>query len=180
MAKKKTATVDGANNVPSTPPTNTLGYTGNVTLKLKKGQKIIKTYNINNNGTLRLFRGIAYYLTSNKLSSTQEYLPNFMAAGKADNLNPPSVNDIRLQCQDTAQFVRAKAQNIEILETSCVAPFSGVFSGAADMEVNEIGLFSAMETNSLLARIVLKEAIKIEIGMNLIVEWRIAIQNTAS
>lgn len=170
-----------------------VGYEGNVTLKVCKGNKVIKTIKQNNSGVGRLFHGIALGLISGFVDDNLiNYTPKYLGVGRTQqlvNINT-DYNANTLQSAESGIMIRVKlepnnAYNREGL--GWVAPFSAIVPSSQlqtlNYQVNELGLFSSANTDSLLARIVPtnksgdSEPIVVEPGMDLIVQWEILIQN---
>lgn len=188
MAKKKMNIVEEKQNSPQT-----ITYGANVTLKLMKGKTTIESRVIKNNGTLRLFRGIALALTSAEILNLNLYLPKYLGIGYVSkHLDATTAHQKYLQCESSDDLeidgrivrVRVNPQNVDETDTSCIAPFtvtipsSTVIAADSEGRINELGLFSTPDTGTLLARIILTEnPIKVDPGMTLIIEWKINIEN---
>lgn len=172
-------------SVEDKPSTDTLSYTGNVTLKLQKGKHIVKTVNIKNTATMRMFEGIAYMLINGFSIDLEPFTPHYLAVAYSESTpTATNVTDTDLSVGiENAVTARLIASNIFQSESSWVAPFSAVISYQAlnlfNGKVNELGLFATNNSKTMLARIVLdpEDEIVVQAGMNLIVEWNIYIQN---
>lgn len=171
-----------------------IGYQGNVTLKICKGKKVVKTIKQNNSGVGRLFHGLALALINGfNVNTLDNYIPKYLGIGYK-NPYPNTATDYNattLESADGGVMLRVKLQpnNVYNVEgVGWVAPFSAIVTAAQlkalDYKVNELGLFSTVNTDTLLARIVPTGAseggaseITIDEGMDLIVQWEILIQN---
>lgn len=173
-------------------PTDSLAYKGNVKIKLAKGKTIIKEYDTKNTGTNLLFEGIALGLVGGYVSRTLDsYLPQYIGVGYTQEvLQPTTLDQTDLQAYKLSQVgprVKISPMNIQknkeggyIAPFSAVIPNSTIISANPNGLINEVGLFSTLNTKSLLARIYFEEPIQVSSGMSLIVEWDILIQNHPS
>lgn len=162
-----------------------IAYSGEVKIKLKKGNHIVCNKTIKNMGTLNLFNGIALALLD---LNTTNYIPKYIGIGSSGPQNI-EVNTEEMVGEKIGARVPIKTtssgniSNItenekevgKQIEFNALIPYSR--SGSVD--VNEIGLFGTQEGNSLLARVWWDEnsKISIEAGMDLIVTWSMSIKN---
>lgn len=166
------------------------GYEGSVVLKLQKKGKILKTITTKNMGTLRLFQGMALALQNTSSSVlVGSYLPQYLDAG-SDNISG-SVRDTKLKSsilktnRVPLNPLYPVLNNIDnpVLEepTGYISKFVGVipYDLIGGANIRELGLFADKTGDTLLARITIPDAqaFTISQGMNLIVEWRLDIEN---
>lgn len=165
----------------STEVKQSISYSGNVTLKLAKDKKILKTLKVKNMGTLSLLRGIGLYLLQSQKTSL---LPSFMGIGSSDAKG--SYSDDSLKSEIIGRRVILIKHNLEELKDEknkehigYIVKYSASFPSelVGENTIKELGLFSDQNTNSLLARIILGSEVQIPVGLSLIVEWNINIQN---
>lgn len=166
---------------------NDIGYKGSVELKLTKGKRILKKIKINNYGTINLFHGLAICLTQ-QFPSASTYLPNFIGIGTSNDIPDNFVNVAHLQSEilSRVQLTNAviKTSELTIGETKKQG-YSVKFIGSypfrqkISSKIKEIGLFSTVIGESMLARITLNddESITPEAGDTLIIEWTMFIGN---
>lgn len=157
--------------------TENISYTGNVTLKLRKGNRVIKTIYKSNNGTLRLFKGIALGLLQGFSASIDSYLPHFIGVGSNEGPTPLSINSPKLP----GEYGRSRlfSGTMNVTRDSVVAPFEGIIDNniTKGEPIKNVGLYGTSDTETLLAFIILDEAYTIPQGMNLLIQWEISIQN---
>ena len=154
--------------------TDSVGYTGSVTLKLTHNKKVVKTVKIKNTGTKLLFQSIASLLAYPAQGVVTA--PNYIAIGDL-----PGQTDIEHDTTLKHEIARVYVQERHIgdyKDTSgtylgSTATFMAVFPHTTigkTITISELGLFGS-ETNTLLARISLgDQVIKVDLGMSLIVE----------
>ena len=160
-----------------------INYDGNVHLKIMQGNNLVKTYDIKNSGTMRLFQGIGYFLSGSTLN-LDSYKPRFLSVGSGivaattdptmtTLYNEMNINRILLNTNNISLNAYINAVTIPL---STVIPFSTIGSTA----ISEIGLFSDATSNTLLARIVIPNNYQIilEPGQSMVVEWDLVIQNS--
>lgn len=160
------------------PTSQSISYSGEVTISIKKGSKTTKSLTIKNYGTNLLFEGICLALIQHP---NNKMFPNFIGVGKGDST-------ITENYKLDNEIVRVKVNRSYVEETSSGNGFHAIFASSfpwsligANNAIKEIGLFGTDKTDSnydsMLARIVLPNTIEITQGINLIVEWKILIKN---
>lgn len=177
MAKKKKEIENPVND--------TVGYNGSVVLKLTSKDRVLKTIKVKNMGTKYLFESIAFLLSGRQSSP----VPKFMAIGGKSG--PTSVDDTHLldeirRVYITDQLVKPYT---DYLGTSTEQTYLGhrliltatfPYTAIGGKVIKELGLFSSAQGDNLMARISLgQQAISVDLGMSLIVEWTILIQNSS-
>lgn len=153
------------------------GYTGNVTLIFKKGKNVVKSVKIKNQGTLRLFQGIALGLVTKNINDISNYYPAYMGIGYT-SLVDFDITSNALVDEFAGKRVPLNSHNIkQVLDDSSdpvgwIAPFSAIFtySSISNEPFNELGLFATKDTDTLLARIKLPSVETLPVGMSLIVQ----------
>ena len=188
MAKRKEIPI------PMTVKDSAINISGNVTVKVKNGNRVIKNLKINNAGTQRLFFGILQFIRGDYLTSSggmSSYIPNYLSVGSQQ---PPTPTDITMggliEEIDTGERARAIPNGISLdlatnkvfLTLTALVPYSSV----GDTWISELGLFSSKDigTNTMLARVTLPKlseieqyGVKLEQGHSLFVQWTLNIQN---
>ena len=149
---------------------------GNVTLKFMSGNKLITKKVINNRATLHLLQGIALYLIK---ESNQELLPVFMGIGSSTD-ETTDIKKYSLESEYVGKRVVLTRHNIRSTENGFIAPYSATFPSSlvGDNPIGELGLFSTLSGDSMLARVNLNIVEVIPAGLTLIVEWDINIENS--
>lgn len=165
-------------------PIDSIFYSGKVTLKLEKGNKILKTLQVNNLGTSELLRGLALYLNDN--GGDNPRTPKYLDVGTSNEISSSTVVETHTDLVSSLlgeNRVSLEPRAIEeIVDNNIiigwVAPFEATipYSSILGSTVREIGLFSAKTGGYLLSRIVVND-IQVPQGFNLIVRWEIAIEN---
>ena len=159
------------------------GYEGSVVLKIQKKGKILKTITTKNMGTLRLFQGMALALQNTSSSVlVGSYLPQYLDAGNDNTLG--NVSDTKLKSSILKNNRVPLTPLYPVLndaKSGYISKFVGVipYTLTADLPIKELGLFADRTGDTLLARITIEDenALKISQGMNLIVEWKLDIEN---
>lgn len=174
-----------------------IGYKGNVTLKLYKGDKLIKTLGEYNSGTMRLFSGIAKFLSGafNNISvdSMDMYIPQFLGVGceVGTELTPTDPTMYRLYNEyDIGSRIKMTPGPITVSTDAqyILVPLIGTisYSDIGSSRITELGLFSGIEpgNNDMLARVNIntigadnQRGIVLDVGLNLAIEWDIVIRN---
>ncbi len=186
MAKKK--------EVKDTEPISSVSSIGNVKIKVARGNTILKEYKFKNTATNLLFHGIALGLVGGYASgSLDSYLPQYIGIGYVESgLNPTTKDQTDLQAYSgTAIGPRIKLSSMNVYGDtsngkytapfSVTIPYSSIISANTEGKINELGLFSTLNTKSLLARIYFSsDPIVVTSGTSLIVEWDISIQSDSN
>lgn len=173
-----------------------VGYTGQVSVKLQKGGYTVKTLNTHNSATMQMLHGISQFLAGafnpldHKLMlDMTNYIPQYLSVGyqavpTATNTMQPyklfneyNINRVKLEKGNPYPEASGKGY---------IVPFSASIDYVAigSRRISEIGLFATEKGNTLLARVnvssdsATESGIELAIGMNLLVEWNIIIQNT--
>ena len=80
-----------------------IAYSGDVSLKFRKGGSVYKTVNLHNSGTMRLFAGLANFiagaysaLNSKLTGSADIYIPQYLALGKESTTTATNPTATRL------------------------------------------------------------------------------------
>ena len=180
MARKKKVKIVKANTQISQQP---VSYEGKVTLKVMRGGYVLKTYEINNSGTLLLFTGIARYLagqfSTNLLAKDMtSYIPQFLGIGGEETVTATNPFRYTLSSEHNITRFKLEPQNVIISNdgSSVIAPFvTTIFytSVGEGKKITELGLFSSPAPHSptMVARITIPDGgITLESGMNLLVE----------
>lgn len=189
MAKRIKATAATVSQQP-------VSYKGKVVLKLRKGNNVVRTYSTENSGTLLLFSGLARFLIGqfagqNFLQNQSNYIPNYLGVGYQATTTPTDPTQYKLfneydvgtrfQLTKSNPTIEASANTVNITYTATI-PYSSVQS----RPLTELGLFASdvIGDNSMLARVNIPsqdggatQGVTLEVGMNLLVEWTIVIQN---
>lgn len=162
----------------------TTAYTGNVTLKIQKNNKTLKTIKVKNSATLRFFQGLALAIQNVGESVLNgSFLPSYLDVGNGSR--DTNITDTKLQ-SSILQGNRIPINTLypEVYKNGdspigYIARFVGVipYRSITSGNIREIGLFADKIGDTLLARIKLDNEISIEQGMSLIVEWNLSFEN---
>lgn len=173
-----------------------ISYEGRVVLKIQKEGFTVKQYEIKNSGTILLFNGIARFLRgdfNNSDFETYSYIPNYLGVGYQENLTATDPLSYKLFNELPVDRILLTKQDIKINPNtnSVELPLAAtlLYSEIGARRVSELGLFSTASpgSSSMLARITIPSGyddsglpgIELPVGMNLLVEWNIVIQNSA-
>lgn len=168
------------NSAAVTSVNGTISYSGEVTIKLLKGKKVIKSEKIKNNCTVTLLKSLTMFLEN--IVDTN-LLPKYMGLGTESS--GWTINTLHLMKEVPNSRVPIVRHSIEELTSGETligykAPFSATFPSniIAGLEIKELGLFSGSYGNdNLLARISVDSIPKIDAGLSLVIEWVISIKN---
>lgn len=169
-------------------------YTGNVTLKLRKGTDVIKTIKLENSGTLLMFLGIARFFAGYFRNNNQDlYIPRYLGVGYEAT---PTATDLALYEMpgeyDFGTRFDLTVGNVMPDPTlgHVLIPFTAtiLYSSVQSNPITSLALFSGANpksTGNMLARVNIPAqagsdtpGIRLDVGMNLLVEWDIVIQNS--
>lgn len=158
-------------------------YTGIVTLKIEKKNKILKTLNIKNTGTLRFFQGIALAIQnvgSNVLKGS--FLPAYLDVGNGTgsfSVSSTTLHNSLLRNNRVELTPLQPKLNDSSEPTGYISRFIGVipYNLVSTVSLTELGIFADKQGDTLLAAIPFDEPIQLEQGMNLIVEWNMNFEN---
>lgn len=154
---------------------------GNVTLKLVKNNRVVKTIENKNTATNRMLYGIMLHLTNLDSQNINKYRPNYMGVGSGDSTNETleiatlvSLEDPigNLVDIDSRSPVRDEEHNR--VTGALVGLFT--YSMVGEAVIREIGLFATDDTATLLARVKVN-SLQLSPGMSLIVEWNLGLEN---
>lgn len=204
MARKKKAVIDKLNlkNIKTTAKVDgqSLGYLGKVTVKLQKDGYTVKTISTHNSATLRLLSGMAQLLVgafsqgdSSKNKDITQYIPQYLGLGYEPS--PTATNPATDTCLHKEYSMNRVKLNVgnpvpDSTGRKIIIPYSAVINYAMvnSKKINELGLYSSESSadKTLLARVLVTDdangpsdgAIQLAVGMNLLVEWNITLQNT--
>lgn len=169
-----------------------ISYKGEVTLKIQKDGYTLKTIKANNSGTLLLFSGIARFLAgqfiNNPLLPQENYIPSYLGLGYQDLQTPTDPLSYKLYNEYPINRIPLDIDNIKIdgNARTVMLPFKATifYSEIGSRRISELGLFSSPTGNEhMLARVNIPKqgdgdpGITLSVGMNLLVEWNIVIQN---
>lgn len=166
----------------------TQSLSGNVTIKVKQGKKILKKINIHNTATLNLLYEMLLSL-SGKID--QDRLPRYLGVGtgsySGDSGKEYKLEDLISEVTLTRTLITPNYKGAPKINDTAgfadviyqgIVPYSdlGVSSG-----IREIGLFGTQQGHSLLARVQLEEdeILSVDLGQALIIEWKFKIQNAS-
>ena len=137
-----------------------ISYSGQVDIKLKKGNSIIYKKTITNMGTLNMFLGITYALSGRLVSN---YIPSYLGVGYS------TTKEIKVDTDEMPnELVRAPLKPNPSIENISGIDIDGVvgnigkkitfsallpYSIIGSSQINELGLFGTETGDSLLARI---------------------------
>ena len=175
MAKKKDINAKVSNNA---------GYQGNVTLRIKQGDRIVKTINTHNAGTQYFFYGIAYAISGEIQGS---YLPKYISAGTGtySGSEEYALTGLVSELSDLSGSRPLLVKNYKSPQYDGNGGVSVTYQGLLPSSligassVQELGLFGTVDSASLLARIQLDSPLQLDPGQSLIVEWKFTISNQA-
>jgi hypothetical protein len=158
-----------------------LGYTGNVEVKLVRGKKVIKTIKTHNDGKGPLFNFIANTLIG-KFDAGGA--PRFIILGFSED-TPPSDDPVSVN-QVSTNAIPYSSVSLDIDNSGEYAsasfkfliPFSSIASGT---EVNIIRLYSQNSTlfGNHLAYFILDEPFESDGKSNILITWTMKITNQA-
>lgn len=165
MAKKKEKLLETSNSI---------SYSGEVKIKLLRGKKVISTTSVKNNATYLMFAGMISYLMKNPQSA---YFPNFIGIG-TDGTQTTPLDKYELGSEIANSRNVAYVHAAEKTSTGYQFPLTAVFpsSVTAGKNIQEIGLFSDSNTNTMLARITAPIGV-IDPKLTLLVEWTLKVEN---
>lgn len=203
MARKKKPAVTTAVKFKAVKTTadvkaQSVGYAGQVTAKLMKNGYTIKTIDTHNSATLFMLQGISRFLvgafntqySADLVSKMSKFIPEYLGIGYSPNQLPTIPGSRKLQ--NEYKMARIKLEKSDPYPdktgTKFIIPMSAViqYSMVGSKKINELGLFATEDPNddSLLARVILNNTeqnstgIELAVGMNLLIEWNLIIQNT--
>lgn len=205
MARKKKETLNTAVKFKPVKTTadvrgQLVGYQGRVTAKLQQNGYTVKTINTHNSATLFMLQGISKFLvgafntqsSANLKVKMSQFIPEYLGVGY-DPLNRALMPGSR-KLNNEHKIARIKLEKGDPYPdktgTKFIIPLSAVihYSMIGSKKINELGLFATEdpETDTLLARVLLNNSeednasgeIELAVGMNLLVEWELVIQNT--
>lgn len=154
-----------------------LGYTGNVEIKLMRGKRVIKTIKTKNSGKLPLFSFLANALIGRlEVSGSPRYI--MVGEGSSDAVaQPVSTNaipysSVSIETDESELDTHASAI------FKFLVPFSSVSTGE---EINIIRLYSQNSTlwENNIAYFVLSEPIVSDGKSNILITWTMKITNQA-
>lgn len=174
---------------------NPVGYKGEVTLKLQKDGYDIKTIKTYNSATMKMLHGLASFLcgefdTSNHYETldAKQYVPEYLAIGYQPA--PQATNPVMQRLYNEYKISRIKldkgAPRLDSTGKRYMCPITAVINYAAigSRRITELGLFATVTGDTMLARVNIESdangepGIELAVGMNLLVEWNIVLQNT--
>lgn len=154
---------------------------GNVKIKVMHGNRLVKSYEKHNEGTLNLFYGLVTCLSG---SPAREYLPNYISVGDGTRDPGTSVTTSGLQHElDTMTRVKVtpnfKGPSISSADGSVSTIYQAIipYSSIGDTTVKELGLFGTLSGSDMVARVQPDEPISLSLNENLIVEWTFTLKN---
>jgi hypothetical protein len=156
---------------------SSLGYTGNVEVKLVRGKKVIKTIKTHNDGKGPLFNFIANTLIGkfDAGGAPRFIILGFSEAPSDDSVNQVSTNaipysSVSLDIDNSGEYASASFKFL--------IPFSSIASGT---EVNIIRLYSQNSTlfDNHLAYFILDEPFESDGKSNILITWTMKITNQA-
>lgn len=193
MARKK-KTTEVVEKVSASIKQHPVTYTGNVTLKLQRGSDTIKTIKLENSGTLLMFLGIARFFTGYFLKNDQTlYIPKYLGVGYESTPTATDLASYEMPGEyDFGTRFELTVGNVMPDPTLgyVVVPFSAtiLYSSVQSNPITSLALFSSANPKSqgnMLARVNIPKqvgndnpGIQLDVGMNLIVDWEIVIQNS--
>lgn len=151
---------------------------GNVILKVKVGNKTLKTIVTHNTATLNLFYGLILALTNASQNSIFNYLPNYICAGTGTTSNVSDVeltgliNPINMIMPTISKINSPIRQSDKVVITfQAVIPYMSIGSTT---EIKELGLYGnrSIQSNTMVARIQLTDDqyITLEKGQSLYIQ----------
>ena len=160
---------------------------GNVTLKIKQGNRLIKSINVHNTGTLNLFYGLTLALSGSLNYNIDYYLPKYLGAGVGVELNQDKailltnlVEPIQMTMPTLNLFTSPMKDTIN---KQAIVTFQGVipYRSIGNTEIREIGVYGVNNvlSGTLLSRIQF-DGIKLEQGQSLYVDWTYGIRNLSN
>lgn len=164
------------------PISQTISYSGEVSITLKRNNRVISSTKIKNNGTQLLFQGICLSLLG---APNKDLLPNFIGVGtSSEDLS----SEKPFNLANEAARSKINRSYLENISSSYYATFAANIPWTylpVDTYIKEVGLFGTdtqnngdTKTSSLLARIKIEgDGIKVAQGTNFIIEWKISIKN---
>jgi hypothetical protein len=154
-----------------------LGYTGNVEVKLVRGKKVIKTIKTHNDGKGPLFNFIANTLIG-KFDAGGA--PRFIILGFSEAPSDGSVNQVSTNAIPYSSVSLDIDNDGEYASAAFkfLIPFSSISSGT---EVNVIRLYSQNSTlfDNHLAYFILDEPFESDGKSNILITWTMKITNQA-
>lgn len=170
---------------------NGIKYHGFVTIKVLKGNKIVKTINTHNAGTMLLFKLISSVLCGNDESMNMPRYFDFgnMAelAGGSTHFESNLANRIALSSKVIQNFNinvdNATARQAELFNSSYGAFFTILIPAAQILENKDVDVLrlysSSYGDESLLAEVNLSPALNVNYsgGYNYMVEWVMTFEN---
>lgn len=182
MAKKKVTNVT-SNTSKAVINQRPINYDGNVKIKVMQGKNVIKSMEIKNSGTMRLFQGIGYFLSGSTIN-LNDYKPRYISVGSSAVIvaTDPSMTSLYNELDISRILVDANNVSLNSYANSVTIPFTAVipYTTIGSRPISEIGLFSTPKSDSLLARIIIPQNdwITLLAGQSMVIEWDLVIQNS--
>ena len=162
-----------------------IGYSGNVTVKILHGNKVVSVRKLHNQGREGLFRFIAHCLGNNYFDrEAPRYLRTFYSDVSVDEGNIASVLIEDNQISDIVAFSSIEYPEASKVDFTFLVPSSQINNNSGDAMVNVLALyssesFSEAKMNDPSAYVYLGEDDEIEIssGSNLVIIWELSIEN---
>ena len=158
----------------------TQSFSGNVTIKIKQGKRILKKVNVHNEATLNLLYEMLLSLSGNL---DPNKLPSYLGIGTGKYSGNKAYILEGLISEVTITRVHINTDYKGNPVTSDEGYATVVYQGILPYSVlgnpnnlTEIGLFGTLSGNSLLARVEI-DPISVTYGQALVVEWTFKIEN---
>ena len=166
---------------------STVGYTGNVTVKVLHGNKVVKTYKKHNTGTYRLFEYIARCLGN---TYDEMYAPRFIRAFYIDDIENIPDSELHTYLSENVisgaiAYSRIEVKSDEAEQTATVTfsflvPNSLIYDN--QLYINALAMYSLTTYDDAsiedpMAYVKLDNKIEVTEGSNILIEWGLTITN---
>ena len=159
--------------------TNTIKYSGNASIKILNGKKIVKSVKQHNAGTPWFFQVLASAVIGNNESRNMpHYIDVLQKRAGSDPIEYDSLITNRIAL--TSKSFRAQ-EGGWIAIMSAVIPYRSLKSTAATQNIDRVDIYSGSTGSNLLASVILTDGDVIEIAANtknnIAVEWDMSFTN---
>lgn len=175
---------------------NTIAYSGNVTIQVLHGNKVVSSRKVHNAGRMDLFKFIAYCLGNNYMESmAPRYLRTFNCDAKPTESNLGNQLTIGHEMSDIVAFssiTYSQSSNPDIAKVSLsfLVPGSHLIN-TSESKINTLCLYSTdtfeeARMSSPIAYVYLEDAqgqedpIEFTSGVNIVIIWELSIGNATT
>jgi hypothetical protein len=163
-----------SNDIKLTAQDQTIGYKGNVTLKLIRNGKVYKEVSEHNSGTVAFFRLMALSIAGD--TSAVSEMPNYICLFNATSSTDTSPKAVLISA-NLPSISRTPTNNgssgYKVI-FSFLIPYTLISSGAI---INRLRLYGSTNRDNYLAELHLSTPLSVSSGSNLLIDWEMVINN---